>query len=181
MNKAIRISTIAVVAVIILRGISVVVIEKGSAVFVAETATLFYTEYAKPGVGLQRDETSSDHTTNKQVSFYEYGFQSTPAIGALIDLEDLMKDSLEKCPDAQVRVRNIRCSGLFSMPLFKEGECKYSLEVQGVGSSGRAYSGTMAGRIDISITGLTSSAKAKDLIAEETAKLLFSDISKELK
>jgi uncharacterized protein YxeA len=137
-----------------------------------------FVQISGSGLKYTNDGERGTYTTSNKKSNYT-GTSEDKAGGVAFNTSDradlvaIFKDRLQGELKNQGRVsfyvNSVELDGMYILPFYKSGHCKYQLHVQAVEFDSIIYSGNLAGETDFNITGLCSVRTLKEILAKKIA------------
>lgn len=112
---------------------------------------------------------------------WNIGFNTSPQVNIFTNIEEPVKKNLEKAKSLDIKFQSIKLSGLYWLPFYKNGSCKYAFDVEITGENSRFYRGTGNGEIEFSAYGIMSATEIKEKISEQIAADLALTLKRETK
>lgn len=140
----------------------------------------FY-EYEGDKQQLIAERKTGNYESDVNENSWKLGFQTTSQTNIFTDFKKQLQKHLESSERVSMDVHKVELSGLYWFPLYKVGSCKYSFDVEIVGAKSRIYRGTVQGKIDFAVSGISSVNEVKKELSMQIAKILSENVQKEIK
>lgn len=136
--------------------------------------------------GEKQFPSSEDKTITSQqpiiaVMSWRTGFNSNSQTTILTSVEERAQQLLGDDESINIKIESIELSGLYWIPLYKSGSCRYAFNVEIIGANTKTYRGDGNGEIDFSSFGTISINELKENISEQIASDLVSILKRETK
>jgi hypothetical protein len=132
---------------------------------------LYGNQYIRSGDRATYTELSKvvDSTFNTKGNRYGLGFQMFGASPLVVDLQEEIQNNLKKQTQISANVEEVALTGLYWLPFFKSGSCKYRVSLQFVGKDSIVYTGVLDGVTDFDSSGICSMRTLKQTLGDEIA------------
>lgn len=122
---------------------------------------------------------NGNYETNLTDNSWNLGFHTTAQTNIFTDFEEQLQKNLADNEQVKVEIQEVELSGLCWLPLYKSGSCKYQFYVEVVGEKSRFYRGTARGKIDFSVSGISSVTEVKEKLSKQIAKIAIENVKKD--
>lgn len=123
----------------------------------------------------------SDYTGRSEDKASGVAFNTSGKARLADDFKELLQAELKNQERVSVDVTNVELDGMYMLPFYKSGQCKYQLHLQGVEANSITYSGNILGEIDFNITGSCSVRTVREILGKKIAEQAIEAVNNALK
>lgn len=80
----------------------------------------------------------------------------------------------------RVAVTDLTVGGLYWLPLYKTGTCRFSATMSGATASSEQYKGTMSGNVDLNVIGFCSAYQFRQILGKDIGQKINKEVSKQV-
>jgi hypothetical protein len=80
----------------------------------------------------------------------------------------------------KVTVTDLTIRGLYWLPLYKTGTCRFSATMSGTTASAEQYKGTMSGTTDLNVIGFCSAYHFRQILGKDIGQKISKEVSKQV-
>jgi hypothetical protein len=124
---------------------------------------------------------NTNYTGSSADKSYGVSFNLSGESNIFSDLKEQLQADLQGNQQLSAYVDDIEISGLYWLPLYKGGQCKYQLRVRAVGANSIIYTGNITGETDFSVTGACSIRMLKEILSKKIAEQVIKSVSNNIK
>lgn len=184
-SKKIWISLLVLMAVIGLREGGYVIFHYADSRFNNRMQIKLHADYFvdKDGERLPSRETKKIDSQQPVIAVISWnvGSSTNPRENALTSIEERLKDVLAGDESLKVTIRSLQLDGLYWLPIYKSGSCRYTFDVEIVGANTRVYRGNGEGEMTFSTFGTMSVNEVKENLSNQIATDIASNLRRETK
>jgi hypothetical protein len=123
----------------------------------------------------------SDYTGRSEDKASGVAFNTSGKARLADDFKELLQAELKNQERVSVYVTKVELDGMYMLPFYKSGHCKYQLHVQGVEADSITYSGNILGEVDFNITGSCSVRTVREILGKKIAEQAIEAVNNALK